>query len=336
MNSQNNGLVNLGNTCYMNSAIQCLTHLSIFNQDNNEFMKDIAKRNKDNDEELMIEWINLQNELLNNEKSEPVNPRQFLACFMSKIKKYGFYFESFRQNDCEEFINRLVELLHKSIERKILFQIDGKPENNMDRLAIKAMNTWKTFFESNYSYVISKTYSQLLAVTSCTNCNYVSTNHEPLLVISLEIANNCNSIEDCLSNHIKMDKLDKNNLWRCDKCNQKIQPERKLVFWNLSDILIIQLKRYNSNIEKINKHIKYSELLDMSKYTINYADKDTIYKLVGICIQDGGLNGGHYYSICRNQKNNQWFIYNDSNVTKIDKDDIYNFKPYCLFYKLVN
>lgn len=334
MTSQNNGLVNLGNTCYMNSAIQCLTHLFIFNQDNSEFLKDIGKRNKQNDDELMVEWIGLQEELINNSSNTPVNPSKFLICFMNKIKKYDFYFESFRQNDCEEFINRLVELLHKSIERKISFQIDGTPENNMDRLAIKAMNTWKTFFESNYSYIISKTYSQLLAITSCTNCDYVSTNHEPLLVISLEIKENCNSIEDCLSNHIKMDKLDQNNLWKCDKCNQKIQPERKLVFWNLSDVLIIQLKRYNSNGNKINKDIKYSELLDMSKYTINYADKDTLYKLVGICIQDGGLNGGHYYAICRNN-NNEWYIYNDANVKKIDKKEVYNYKPYCLFYKLI-
>ena len=68
-----------------------------------------------------------------NDEQGIVNPSSFLRCFKEKIKKYNFYFESFNQNDVEEFITRLMELLHKAIERKITFQIDGIPENNMDR-----------------------------------------------------------------------------------------------------------------------------------------------------------------------------------------------------------
>ena len=333
MNSQNKGLINLGNTCYLNSAIQCLSHLSLFNNNNDIFIEDIGKRNKNNDVELITEWINLQDELLKNKES--VNPYNFINCFINKIKKYKFYFESFEQNDCEEFITRLVELLHKSMERQIIFQIDGIPQNNMDKLAIKSMNTWKTFFESNYSYIISKTYSQLLAITSCTNCDNVSTNHEPILVISLEINKDCKTIEDCLKNHIKVDKLDNDNLWKCDKCKKKIQPERKLLFWNLSDILIIQFKRFSNNGTKKENYIKYSELLQMSDYTINYAENDTVYKLMGLCIQNGSLNGGHYYAICRNELNNKWYKYNDNNVSEINKKELYNYNPYCLFYKLI-
>tara|TARA_B100000686_G_C16528761_1_gene831206 strand:- start:260 stop:949 length:690 start_codon:yes stop_codon:yes gene_type:complete len=229
-----------------------------------------------------------------------------------------------------------MELLHKAIERKITFQIDGIPENNMDRLAIKSMETWKNFFESNYSYIINKTYSQLLSITSCTECDNVSTNHDPILVISISIKDINKNIYDCLDNYIKVDKLDNNNLWKCDKCDIKNQPERKLMFWNLSDILIIQLKRFTNNGIKKNQYIEYPEILNMTKYSMNYEENSMKFKLMGLCIQDGSLNGGHYYAICKNELDKKWHIYNDTSVSDISRAEVFNKNPYCLFYKRID
>ena len=71
----------------------------------------------------------------------------------------------------------------------------------------------------------------------------------------------------------------------------------------------------------------------MSDYTINYAENDTVYKLMGLCIQNGSLNGGHYYAVCKNYLDGKWSEYNDSNVSRVPKDKLTKYSPYLLVYK---
>ena len=46
-----------------------------------------------------------------------------------------------------------------------------------------------------------------------------------------------------------------------------------------------------------------------------------VYDLFSICNHTGGLNGGHYYSYCKNQ-NNKWYEFNDERVKEISQENI--------------
>ena len=59
------------------------------------------------------------------------------------------------------------------------------------------------------------------------------------------------------------------------------------------------------------------------------------YELQSVCIHSGGLGGGHYFAYCKNHLDNKWREYNDTHVSELQEDDVYNKKPYCLFYKRV-
>jgi len=327
MNAGNKGLANLGNTCYMNSAIQCLSHLLEFHPKNDNFLNE----NKNNDD-IYGAWLQLQLELWSNDEGGPIVPKPFLQRFINECQEKDICFYNFDQNDTEEFINIFMDLLHQSIKKKIKITIEGTVKTEIDKLAVKAVKSWQTFFQDDYSYIIQKFYSQLLSITSCGECDYVTVNFDPSMTLSLEIPKDASSLYDCLDSYTKKVTLDCDNSWRCDKCKDFVEPEKKIMLWKSSDTFIILLKRYSQR-RKNDNFIEFPVELDMSSYSLNYDNKGTLYKLSGICIQSGSLGGGHYYAMCRNELDGKWRQYNDTNVSEVDESELLKQKPYCLFYR---
>lgn len=333
------GFTNLGNTCYMNSALQCLSHLEILNHECNDLIIDCTKRSSKNNYELMSEWIKLQRLMWSESDNGVINTIGLLKEFIRRCQNDNIYFESFQQNDCGDFINTFLDLLHNSIKRKVVVEITGTPKNKYDELKLKSIHSWKKFFENSYSHIIKNFYSELLSITCCPNCKYMTTNHEPIMNITLTMKENYKTIYDCFDEFVREITLDTGEEWKCDKCNEKVRPQKKLTFWELSPILILSIKQYRLdnrlNIDKkIDNHIEYPEVLDLNNYCLNLKNKNLKYKLSGICIHSGSLHGGHYYAMCKDYKENKWRVHNDTSVTDTNLDIVLNQNPYCFFYVL--
>ena len=202
----------------------------------------------------MREWFKLNKKLNIESESKSVNPVEFYKCFAQKIDMSEYTFIGFDQNDAGEFIIILFDLLHKCLEYKIKLTIEGEIKNNLDQIAVDSINYWKTFFEKKYSYLIHSTYSQILSLTNCPKCNYSTQNHDPIQVITLHIKPQFKTIYDLFNDYTNLEVLDSDNQWKCDKCKNNVNPEKKIVFWNLSEYLIIQIKRYDNDLKKIDNH----------------------------------------------------------------------------------
>jgi ubiquitin carboxyl-terminal hydrolase 8 len=330
------GLANLGNTCYINSCMQVLSHCYIFNEFINQITKD--KVNNSDDSLLLLEWINLRNLMWS--KNCIISPNRYINTIQKVSSNKNLeLFSGYAQNDLPEFLYFIIDSFHNSIKREVKINISGKPHNDTDLLAKSCYKMIKNMYSKTYSELLNIFYGVHVSLIKDINKeNVLSSSPEPYCLISLPIPNNkvsC-SIYDCFDLYTQSELLEGENAWFNEKTNNKEDVYKSLLFWSLPEILIVDFKRFNNSNRKINTLIETPiDLFDLRKYVIGY-DKDTyIYELFGITNHSGNCLGGHYTSYVKNA-NNKWYEFNDTNVKEISESKIITNKGYCYFYKKIN
>ena len=139
------------------------------------------------------------------------------------------------------------------------------------------------------------------------------------------------NLDELLTNFNQLEKLSKDNEWFCPKCKKMQLADKKMEIYAISEVVIIHLKRFRNNRKIENKVDFPIEGLDLTKYLPNKNEK-YIYDLFAVANHVGGLQGGHYYAYCKNCKDGEWYEFNDSHVSKIDKNRVCSETAYVLFY----
>ena len=324
------GLVNLGNTCYINSCMQVLSNC----YELNEKIDNITIINKNDDAILLQEWLNLKKLMWS--KNCIISPKRFIN-FVHKISALKGYdlFSGFAQNDLPEFLNFIINCFHNSLKREVKMNIVGKEINEKDNLAKKCYNMIKNMYEKEYSELLDYFFGiHISYIESIENKNIISSTCEPFCNLSLPIPENlieC-SIYDCLKLYTNKELLSGENSYFNDKTNTKEDVYKCLSFWSLPKILIVDLKRFTNNNKKKQTLVTSPiEKLDLTNYIIGYDKFTYIYDLFAIINHSGNCYGGHYTVFIKNS-NNKWYHYNDTSVTEVKENKIITSKAYCFFY----
>jgi ubiquitin C-terminal hydrolase len=181
---------------------------------------------------------------------------------------------------------------------------------------------WNIFYAVHVSEIVSIETGKQLSMTP-----------EPFFMIDLPIPhdNKSPTLIDCFNLYVEGERMVGENAWYNEETKQKVDVIKKISFWSLPTVLVIDLKRFNSKNQKNQILVTFPlDDLNLSDYVIGYKKKSYVYELYGVCNHSGGVFGGHYTAFVKNA-NGKWYHFNDTSVSEVS--NIINTKAYCLFYR---
>lgn len=178
------GLQNLGNTCFMNSSLQCLVHTSPMVE---YFLQDYSDEiNRQNPlgmhGELAVAFGELLRKLWSSGRN-PVAPR----VFKGKLARFAPQFSGYNQHDSQELLAFLLDGLHEDLNRvkqKPYFETkdsDGRPDEEV------ADEFWSYHKARNDSIIVDTCQGQYKSTLVCPVCDKISITFDPFMYLSLPL-----------------------------------------------------------------------------------------------------------------------------------------------------
>lgn len=328
------GLANVGNSCYLNSCMQILSHT----YELNDFLvKETYKKNLNNkpDSVILVEWDSLRKMMWSDNCT--IAPHGFVnAVKRVSAMKDRDIFAGNMQNDIQEFLLFIFECFHNALARNVDMQISGNVMNETDKLAKECYDMMKSMYQKEYSEMLTMFYGiHVSIISSISDGKSLSIRPEPFSVLSLSIpATKTVTLNDCMDLYCTQEEMTGENAWMNDNTGKKEDVNRGIVFWSLPRILIIDLKRWVGNGNTKNTKLVRAPLcdLDLTCYVRGYNKESYVYDLFGVCNHSGGAFGGHYTAHIQNA-NEKWYTFNDTNVAEVSVDKVISQNSYCLFYR---
>jgi ubiquitin C-terminal hydrolase/tetratricopeptide (TPR) repeat protein len=180
------GFHNLGNTCFMNSALQCLSHATPLTRHflSNTFLQDV---NNQNPLGTGGKLANAYNQMLREvwmagpTAMSPTTLKRAIAMFAPR-------FVGCSQHDAQEFLAYLLDGLHEDLNRiREAPYVELPDVNENSDMAIAGAAAWNAHQRRNDSLVMDTFYGQFKSTCVCPQCQCVSVSFDAFNHVSLEI-----------------------------------------------------------------------------------------------------------------------------------------------------
>ncbi|XP_076684435.1 uncharacterized protein LOC143377259 isoform X2 [Andrena cerasifolii] len=332
-----NGLRNIGNTCFMNSVIQCLSNTRPLLEYllNEQYLADINTTTSSMKGALIKAFSQVIHELWEVGGDHVVNT----TALKSQIQRFAPRFMGYSQQDAQEFLRYLLEGLHEDVNR-----VTVKPQPihtdipEMYTDSQKAVESWKRYLRSEDSMIVDVFVGQLRSSLHCTACDHVSVTLDPVWDLSLPIPARSGTVKlsQCLEHFTREEVLDGDEKPTCSKCQMRRKCTKSFSIQKFPKILVIHLKRF-SPMERFRGKLSVMvdfplTGLDLSAFAAPRVPGCT-YNLYGVANHSGTTYSGHYTAYCKHPYSGEWHEYNDSRVSVVPARSVVSSEAYVLFYE---
>ncbi len=341
------GLQNMGLTCYANATLQCLRYLPriswLFTNGRYDtlFSKTPSEKRK-KQQDVCVSFADLIQQQNAGQHPGIMRPAGFWniahECLTDSVYDH---MKVKAPHDAHEFLMFVLESLHEAISMEVEMQImKNPPQNDQEKRVVQALEIWKQSFSKEYSPLVDMFYGLLHMKTTCSNCNTTFHRWETFNTLKAvvpkrtqETDTNPPTLLSMIANDMISETIDE---YSCDTCAPKrYSAKRGAAIWRLPQNLVICLKRFTPDGQKIHTKVAVDQMLDLnSLFSDETPEKGAIttYTLRGIVDHHGGSRGGHYTAQIKDPANENWYIFDDESVYPI-QSPTFGETTYMLFYE---
>ncbi|KAI5120693.1 hypothetical protein M0805_006981 [Coniferiporia weirii] len=296
------GLINLGNTCFLNSALQCLLHTP-------PLLRILLAHKKD--DPCRVKNGFCMTCAMRQTMSDSYSKGRAFSPFpiTKNLNVIAKHLRRGRQEDSHEFLRYAVDSLQKSC-------LAGHPPKLDHKIA---ETTW-----------VHKLFGgRLRSRVTCSQCGHNSDTYDSILDLSIDIYN-IGGLKDALKKFTAIDQLKGADKYKCEKCKRPVNAEKRFTIHQAPAVLTVHLKRFTPMGRKLQHPIRYDERLSLQP-SMSEGEYGPMYTLYGVISHAGsGPNSGHYFAHVRGA-DGTWYEMNDDSVER--RASATNMKnAYVLFY----
>jgi ubiquitin carboxyl-terminal hydrolase 8 len=342
------GLRNLGNTCFMNSGLQCLCHIEPFTAYflSGKYRDEINCTNPlGSGGKLASAIADLQKHLW--QRRQSTHSPKDLHRALQKCAPH--LFDDYEQQDVQEFLAFCLDGLHEDLNLVTMkpppasedeLAADAKLVEGRDEEFAAAL-AWMRYLERGKSFLVDLFQGQLRSSLTCMECGLCNRQFEPFLYLSVPVHSSAiTKVTDCIGKYLEEEILSGDERWMCSRCNRKVDARKKIDLWKLPPVLVLHLKRFEFDMKtlrfrKIDKLLESTLTIDLMPFVSSSQKEHAIYDVTGIANHFGAFGSGHYTAYCRvnvsASEEGEWHHFNDDSVSHAKPEDVITKSTYVMF-----